>query len=139
MCTQCQSKINGMKKRKKAQKRRRTSRIRGFNAGDAGGFITQTALPGVAGAIAANYLPKLGIPDQYKNYAALGLGVLLNVVTNNPMLNAAGAGMAIVGGAAVVSDLMDGQNGVGLLMPGQQARYIAGMERGGSNPVEYAL
>lgn len=139
MCTQCQSKINGMKKRKKGQKRRRTSRIRGLNAGDAGAFLTQSVLPGVAGAIAANYLPKLGIPAQYQNYAALGLGLLLNVATNNPMLNAAGAGMAVVGGAAVVSDLMDGQNGLGLLMPGQSARYIAGPERAGMNPVEYVL
>lgn len=139
MCTQCQNSIKGMKKRKKVTRRRRTSRIRGLNAGSAGNFLTQTALPGVAGAIAANYLPKLGIPAQYQNYAALGLGLLLNIATNNPMLNAAGTGMAIVGGAAVVGDLMDGQNGLGLLPPGVMARGIAGNGGGGMNPVEYAL
>jgi hypothetical protein len=125
--------------KKGSTRRRRTSRIRGLNAGDAGNFLTQTALPGVAGAIAANYLPKIGIPAQYQNYAALALGLVLNLATNNPMINAAGAGMAIVGGAAVVNDLLDGQNGLGLLPPGVTARGIAGNGNGGMNPVEYAL
>lgn len=137
MCTACQSKVNGMKKRKKTIRRRRRSAIKGL---DAGSFFTQTALPGIIGAVAAQFLPKLGIPAQYQNYAALAAGVGLNIVTDNPMLNAAGAGMAIVGGAAVVSDLLDGQNGMGLLPPGVPARGIAGNGNGnGMNPVEYAL
>lgn len=129
----CNKSINGMKKRKKATRRRRSG-IRGLNAGT---FLTQTALPGIVGAVAAGFLPKLGIPAQYQNYAALGAGLLLNVATNNPMLNAAGVGMAVVGGAAVLSDLLDGQIGLGLLPPGVPSRGIAGAE--GGNPVNYAL
>jgi len=132
-----------MAKRKKGTKRRHRS-IRGLNTGDAGAFATQTLLPGILGAIAANHLDKLPFlkdNPRYVNYAGIVLGSVAAIATKQPMLQAAGVGMAIVSSAAVANDLLDGQatNGLGLLYPGQASRGIAGGADDGQNPVKYAL
>lgn len=108
-------------------KRRRRS-IRGFNSGNIQSAFTKQVIPGILGAVATNYLdkiPGLSTNPQYTNYAALLGGVLLATMTKNAALQAAGIGMAIVGGKKVADDLIDGQGaGVNLLSPGQRSYNI---------------
>lgn len=114
-------------------KRRRRSRVSGINSKDIGSVATQYVLPGVAGAIAAGFLTKLPFLSsnpQYTNYAAIVGGVVLAASSRNTMLQAAGVGMAIKGGAAVAGDLLDGQ-GVGLLPPGVPSVRISGLSGAG--------
>lgn len=109
-------------------KRRRSRSIRGFNSGNIQSALTNQVLPGVLGAVAANYLdkiPGLSTNPQYTNYAGLAAGVLLATMTKNPMLQSAGVGMAIVSGRNIANDLLDGQGtGVNLLSPGQRSYNI---------------
>lgn len=126
MCTACQKAAVGRKKGKKIMKRRRRS-IRGFSSGNIQSALTNQVLPGVLGAVAANYLdkiPGLSSNPQYTNYAGLLGGVLLATMTKNQMLQAAGVGMAIVSGKNIANDLLDGQPGVNLLAPGQRSYNI---------------
>ena len=146
MCNAC-NKMNGLGRKRKGQKKsktmgrkRRTSRVSGLNSKDAAAVAQTYILPGIAGAVAAKYLDKLPfIKDkpEYMNYAAIVGGVLLAVATKNPMVTAAGIGMATVGGAGVVADLMDGSStpkGLGLLPYGERALSISGFPDGVSVP-----
>lgn len=140
MCTACQSKMNGLRKRggkksKTMTKRRRRSRVSGLNSKEIGGVATSLLLPGIAGAIAGTYLnklPFLSSNPQYVNYAAVGIGLVLATSMKNPMVKAAGVGMAIGGGKAVAQDLLDGQ-GVGLLPPGVPSVRLSGLSNPANN------
>lgn len=131
MCTACQKMAGIGRKRKTMAKKRKSTRRRRYIGAAKGGVqsaLTQTILPGVVGGVLTNYLDKLpGLSSnpQYVNYAAVAGGIALAVFTKNPMLQAAGAGMAIVGGKKVVDDLLDGQvSGLGLLSPGARSFSI---------------
>ncbi|MEZ4925571.1 MAG: hypothetical protein R3A50_04795 [Saprospiraceae bacterium] len=109
-------------------KRRRRS-IRGLSTASISNTLTGQVLPGVLGGVAANYLDKLPGLDQkpqYVNYAAVGGGLLLAVMTKNKMLQAAGIGMAIVGGKKVADDLLDGQGVMHGLLPSPAPQYRIG-------------
>jgi hypothetical protein len=138
MCTACQNKMNGLKSRRKgtktkrSMKRRRRSRVSGLNSKDIGSVATKYVLPGIAGAIAASFLKKLPFLDkdenkEYRNYAAIVGGLVLTASTKNPMLQAAGIGMAIKGGTAVAVDLLPESLGIGLLPPGVPSVRISGL------------
>lgn len=132
MCTTC-SKMAGVGRRKsnkmekKTRKSRKYRRVSGVKGG-IGGTLTTTILPGVVGGVLTNYLdklPGLSANPQYVNYAALIGGVALAAFVKNPMVQAAGVGMAIVGGKKVADDLLDGQvSGLGLLSPGTRSFSI---------------
>jgi hypothetical protein len=130
MCQACQNKINGRKKMAKKHKtRRRRAGVRGVSSKGISNFATQTLLPGVAGAIAGNFLNRLPfIKDnpQYAPWAAAIGGTLVATASKNSMIQAAGMGMAISGVAQVAGDLLDGVKGVGLLPPGVPSRGVAG-------------
>jgi hypothetical protein len=133
MCTACQNKINGRKKMAKKHKtRRRRAGVRGVSQKGIGNFATQTLLPGVAGAIAGNFLNRLPfIKDnpQYAPWAAAVGGTLVATMSKNSMIQAAGIGMAISGAAQVAGDVLDGVKGVGLLPPGVPSRGVAGTDK----------
>lgn len=140
MCKQCQS-IGKMAKKKKGARRRNRARVSGLNTKDAGSFATGTLLPAIVGAVAAGFLDKLPFLDknpQYVNYAGVIIGTGLAIATKSPMAKAAGVGMAVVSGAKVANDLLDGQGGVGLLLPGQSARGVISGPAG-DNPTNYVL
>ena len=122
--------------KKKSTRRRRRSSVRGLSSGDAGKVITQTVLPGAIGAIAARMLVDKVLPAEYaaqSNYAILGAGILAALMAPNSMIQAAGAGAAIVATSRVVQDLVDGQEatatGLGLLRPGVPAVRISNLNR----------
>lgn len=131
MCTACQKMAGIGRKRKTMAKKRKSTRRRRYIGAAKGGVqsaLTQTILPGVAGAVLTNYLDKLPVLSsnpQYVNYAAAGIGLLLVAFSKNPMVQAGGVGMAITGGKKVFDDLLDGQvSGLGLLSPGARSFSI---------------
>ena len=137
MCTACQKQMNGIGRRKKTMAKKRSKRrgIRGFSTGDIQSVATQTVIPGIIGAIGANYLDKLPFlkdNPQYSNYGGIAIGLLLATMTKNPMIQAAGVGLSIVSGGRVAGDLLDGQaatNGLGrLLPPGTPSVMISGLD-----------
>ena len=76
------------------------------------------------------------LPAEYaaqSNYAILGAGILAALMAPNSMIQAAGAGAAIVATSRVVQDLVDGQEatatGLGLLRPGVPAVRISNLNR----------
>ena len=120
----------GRQRKKMAKKRKSTRRRRYIGAAKGGvqSALTQTILPGLAGRFLTQCLDKVPVISsypQYKNYAAVGIGLSLVLLTKNNMLQAAGAGMAIVGGTNVFNDVVDGQvSGLGLLSPGARSFSI---------------
>lgn len=147
MCTTCQKKIAGMKKRKKVVRRRR--RIRGLDTDSLSSMVTNDLLPTAGGYLAATYLPGIiakAMPKSekaanYANYAALGIGAFLGI-SQKGMLAKVGLGLATAGTVGVVQDLMDGKDdngggtkGLGLLEYGQPSYRIAGYGPGTPNAV----
>lgn len=130
MCTACQKQAQVGRKRKSMKKsRRRRSSIRGFSTSGVQNVLTAQILPGVVGGLAASYLDKVPGLDknpQYVNYAGLAIGLAAILMSKNPMVKAAGVGLATVSGVKVAADLMDGQsvNGIGLFNPGVPAFQI---------------
>lgn len=126
-----------MAKKRKVTRRRRAS-VRGLNTKDAGGLLMSGVLPGAVGAIVIQKIVQMVLPAQYAQYSnyAVGLGgVLVAIMVKNPMAKAAGLGAAIVAGANVGSDLVDGQvAGLGLLPPGVPSVRIADGYRGRWSP-----
>lgn len=134
MCS-CKNKTNGigrkksskMAKKRKAPRRRR--RISGFNSKDIQGVATSAVLGG-AGAVVLKMILDKALPAEYAaytHYAQIGAGILLTAMSKNTMIQAAGLGAATVGAAAVVTDLTDGVNGLGLLPPGVPSVRISGL------------
>lgn len=128
MCTKCsnaigrKSKSSKMAKKRKATRRRR-SRVNGLDTSGVQGMAIG-ALLGAIGAVVTKKVLEQVLPAEYAqhlNYAQIGTGLFLSMVTKNPMLMSAGLGAATVGGANVVGDLADGQaiTGLGLLAPGK--------------------
>lgn len=132
MCS-CQNAQIGRKRKnkmaKKSKTRRRRSSIRGLNQKDIGSLAMQAGT-GAVGAVVLNMVLEKILPAdyvQYKNYITLAGGIGLAAMSKNTYLATAGMGAAVVAGAGVVGDLVDGQaTGLGLLPPGQRAYAIAG-------------
>jgi len=139
----CGCKIGSMKKHRKTRKTRRAS-VRGINTKDAGSLLTGGVLPGALGAIALKWAVDKFLPAEYapqSNYVIGGLGVLLALTMKNPMAKAAGLGAAVVAGANIGQDLVDGQDPtggrVGLLAPGVPSVRIAGGAPANSVPNQF--
>lgn len=115
-----------MAKKRKATRRRRSSRVSGLNSKDMTGVATSAVLGGAGAVILGMILDKV-VPaeyTQYNHYIKIAAGVGLAAASKNAYLQAAGLGAATVGAASVVADLTDGVNGLGLLPPGQQTYGI---------------
>lgn len=115
------------KKRRKAGRRR--SRVSGLNKQDLTGVAIAAVIGGV-GAVAGKMVLNNLLPNQFAqhvNYAQIGGGILIAAFFNNPMVQAAGLGIATVGAANVVSDLADGQSVNGLLPYGVPSVRISGL------------
>lgn len=135
MACSCQKAAIGRKKKSMAKKRKSTRRrsIRGLNSKDMGSIAT-SAIVGGGGAVVVKMILDKVLPaeyTQYTHYAQIAAGIGLATMSKNPHLIAAGLGAATVGAAAVVGDLTDGVNGLGLLPPGGSPQYrIAGAGNG---------
>ena len=129
MCSACQSKMNGLKRRKKAKKTmKRRRRIGGLSTKGLTNTLTGTILPVAAGIVAGYQVPNLvsKAHPEYGNYAAIALGLFL--AGQKGMVGNLGIGLAAGGAAGVVIDLVPDLkvNGLGLLPPGVPSVRISG-------------
>lgn len=127
MCTKCSNAIGRKSKSKKmATIKRRRSRVSGLNTKDVAGVATSAVLGGAGAVILGMVLDKVVPPEyqQYNHYIKIAAGIGLSAMSKNTYVQAAGLGAATVGTAALVADLTDGVNGMGLLPPGRQTYGI---------------
>lgn len=93
--------------RKKKRTGKRTSKGRGRRMGGGKDDLMQLGV-GIAAAVAGKIVANKVIPDDYKKYSAYALlagGVVMSRM-KNPLVKAAGVGLAIMGGQSVVGTLV---------------------------------